>query len=217
MEGFVAFALGFALLQASTYLWHERRNRHAWVRDVPYARIEADLASGFRGDSTHQDQAYVGPQRHPRAPWSLRATAMWSIGMGQMLIPGGALAVFGSMIYGIGLVGIPGCILATRIWAVGPALLRAEPSAVERARAAARFARVLNTVVLLAAGVLFLVPDAVWMAAGTTLYVAVSFAHAQALDEAATRIEQLWVARGYAQHELTTLRPPPRPDARVWA
>lgn len=217
MEGFVAFALGFALLQATTYLWHERRHRRAWVRDVPYARSEADLGSGFRGDSTHQEQTYLGPQRDPRAPLGVRVAALWSIGMGQMLIPGGAVALFGSMFYGVGLLGIPGCILAARIWAVGPALLRAEPRAVERARSAARFARTLNVFVLLAAALLLFEPEFAMLAAGTALYAGISVAHAQALDAAANRIEQLWMQRGYAPANLPTLRLPPRPDARVWA
>ncbi len=217
MEGFVAFALGFALLQAATYLWHERRNRKAWVRDVPYARAEADLASGFRGDGPLHEQQYIGPQRHPRAPWSVRATALWSIGMGQMLVPGGAMALLGSMFYGVGLVGMPGCILAARVWAIGPALLRAEPDAPRRARATARSARVLNTVVLFVAGVLFLVPDTVGLAAGTTVYVAVSFAHARALERAADRLEQLWVARGYPPQDRTLVRAPARTDAPGWA
>lgn len=217
MEGFVAFALGFALLQATTYLWHERRHRRAWVHDVPYARSEADLDSGFRGDGTQQDQAYVGPQRDPRAPLSVRAVALWSIGMGQMLIPGGAVALLGCMFYGVGLLGVPGCILAARIWAVGPALLRAEPRAIERARSAARFARTLNVFVLLGAALLLFEPDFAMLAAGTALYAGISVAHAQALDAAANRIEQLWIRRGYAAADLSTLRPPPRADARVWA
>ena len=217
MEGFVAFALGFALLQATTYLWHERRHRRAWVRDVAYARTEADLDNGFRGDGTRADQAYVGRQRHPRAPLGVRAAALWSVGMGQMLIPGGAMALFGSMIYGVGLIGVPGCILAARIWAVGPALLRAEPSAVRRARSAARFARTLNVFVLLGAALLLFEPDFAMLAAGAALYAGVSLAHAQALDRAANSIEQLWVGRGYAAEDLSTLRAPPRTDARVWA
>lgn len=217
MEGFVAFALGFALLQAATYLWHERRNRQAWVHDVPYARAEPDLDSGFRGDSHLHEQAYVGPAQHPRAPLSIRATAMWSLGMGQMLIPGGAVALFGAMIYGIGLVGIPGCILAGRIWAIGPALLRAEPRAIARARSTARFARILNAVVLAVVACLLAIPDAEGLALGTAIYAGISLAHAAALDRAADRVEQLWVERGYCRHKLHSLRTPPGADARVWA
>lgn len=217
MEGFVAFALGFALLQASTYLWHERRHRGAWVRDVAYARNESDLETGFRGDGGRREQTYVGPQQHPRAPLSVRATALWSIGMGQMLIPGGAVALFGAMIYGIGLIGIPGCTLAAQIWAVGPALLRAEPGAIERARSAARFARRLNAVVLIGVAVLLTMPDALGLALGTAAYAGISIAHARALEHAADLVEQLWLGRGYAADALTTLRAPQRPEPRVWA
>lgn len=217
MEGFVAFAVGFALLQATTYVWTERTHRQAWVRDVPYARAEPDLGSGFRGDGLHHSQAYIGPQRKPRAPLSVRAVALWSIGMGQMLVPGGAAALFGSMFYGLGLVGIPGCILAARIWAIGPALLRADPGAVQRARSIARFARVLNAVVLAVAFVLIASSDLAVLGVGIAAYAVVSLAHAHALDRAALQVEQLWVARGYARATLAKLRAPTLPDARLWA
>ncbi|MGH1348503.1 MAG: hypothetical protein ACRBN8_43555 [Nannocystales bacterium] len=209
MEGFIAFAIGFGLLQAATYLWNERSHRQAWVHDVPYARSEPDLESGFRGDGRVQDQTYVGPLQHPRAPWGVRATALWSIGMGQMLIPGGAMALVGCMFYGVGLVGIPGCILAARIWAVGPALLRAEPGSVHRARSAARFARVLNTIILVVVAAVLTVPEFMILALGTALYAGISFAHARALDRAADRVEALWVKRGYSRDELSSLTPRP--------
>lgn len=217
MEGFVAFPLGFALLQASTYLWHERRHRKAWVRDVPYVRTETDLETGYRGRAHDRTQTYVGPVQHPRAPLSIRVTALWSIGMGQMLIPGGAVALFGTIIYGIGLVGVPGCILAAQIWAVGPALLRAEPGAVGRARAAARFARILNALVLVAVAVALTIPDALGVAVGTAVYAAISLAHARALEHAADRIEELWRSRGYAAGTLATLPARRRAEVGAWA
>lgn len=213
MEGFFAFALGFAVLQAATYIACERRSRDAWVRDVAYVQAEAVPGASFRGaDATAH--AYVGPERHPRAPVHIRGIALWSIGMGQMLIPGGLAAAGGTMFYGIGLVGIPGCILAARIWALGPALLRAEPSAVHRARDTARFAFLLNAIVLVVAVLFGLDPDA-W-GGGVLIggYGFVSIAHGIALLRAADTVEALWVERGYDPRHLCTLRLPPRPRPR---
>ncbi len=209
MEPFAAFALGFGLLQALTYLWCERRHRGAWVHDVTYARVEADLESGFRGDGSAAPQTYVGPERNPRAPLHVRAVALWSIGMGQMVVPGGFLALFGVVFYGMGLLGVPGVLLAGRIWLLGPALLRADPRAVERARATAVFAYWLNTVVLLAAALMMMTDsDFIGLGAFTGAYSLVSFAHGYALERAANTLERHWVRRGYAREELARLRIP---------
>ena len=209
MEGFVAFALGFAVLQAATYIIQERGNRGAWVRDVAYVQAEAEPGASFRGGDAAA-RTYVGPELRPRAPLHVRATALWSIGMGQMLIPGGLAAAGGALIYGIGLVGVPGCILAGRIWALGPALLRAEPSAVHRARSTARFAFFLNAIVLVVAVVLGLDSDLWGLGVFTGGYALVSIAHGLALERAADAIEALWVERGYDPRRLAKLRLPPR-------
>lgn len=209
MEGFVAFALGFAVLQAVTYIVSERRHRGAWVRDVTYVEAEAAPGASFRGnDAAH---TYIGPELRPRAPLHIRAIALWSIGMGQMLIPGGLVAAGGAFIYGIGLVGIPGCFLAARIWALGPALLRAEPGVVHRARDAARFAFVLNAIVLAVAVLLGLDSELWGLGVFTGGYALVSVAHGIALQRAADTIEALWVERGYDPQRLRKLRLPPRP------
>lgn len=210
MEGFIAFALGFAVLQAVTYVVNERRHRGAWVREVAYVHAEAVPGASFRGADA-ADRAYVGPELRPRAPLHVRAVALWSIGMGQMLIPGGLAAVGGAMMYGIGLVGIPGCILAARIWALGPALLRAEPGVVQRARDTARFAFILNAIVLAVAAAFGLDGDLWGLGVFLAGYGLVSVAHGIAMRRAADTIEALWVERGYDPQQLAKLRLPPRP------
>lgn len=198
MEPFLAFALGFGCLQAFTYLWVERRNRDAWVHDIDHARTEADLASGFRGDVHHRTQTYRGPCPDPRAPLPIRAIGLWSIGMGQMVVPGAFAAAVGVFFYGAGLLGIPGCVLAGRIWSLGPALLRAERTAPARARAVARFAYRLNACVVLVAVMLLAEPSLLGLGLFTLGYAVVSLLHASALEYAADVIEALWRRRGYS-------------------
>ena len=198
MEPFLAFALGFGLLQASTYLWVERRHRDAWLHDVDYVRTEADLGSGFRGDTMGRAHAYRGPCPDPRAPLAVRAIALWSIGMGQMLVPGVCAAAMGLAFYGVGLLGIPGCILAKRIWTLGPALLRAERTAPTRARSVASFAYGLNVIVILVAVALMAEPSLLGLGLFTLGYAVVSLLHASALEFAADVIDNLWLDRGYS-------------------
>lgn len=205
MEAFVAFALVFATVQAATYIVCERGNRSAWVRDVAYVHAEAAPGASFRGTEPAA-HAYVGPQLRPRAPLHVRAVALWSIGMGQMLIPGALAAAGGTIMYGIGLVGIPGCMLAARIWGLGPALLRAEPTAVQRARETARFAILLNAVVLVVAVLVGLDPQAWGLGVFIGAYGLVSVAHAIALRRVADTVEALWVARGYDAEQLPRRR-----------
>lgn len=127
-------------------------------------------------------------QLRTRAPRTIRRTALWSIYMGQMALPGGLLGLFGTVFAGIGLISIPGMILAIRIWRLGYALLRRDPKAEDEARGLARFANWLNVVGVAAAVVLFLVFPTVEIAVvSLTLigYAGVSFAHARAMRRCA--------------------------------
>ena len=118
-----------------------------------------------------------------------RRTALWSIYMGQMAVPGGLLGLIGIPFgLGTGLASIPGLILAIRIWRLGYAMLRRDPNAEYEARTLYGFAVVLNIVCVTAGGLLFLVwPNegmfALWMT--LIVYAAVSIAHAVALRRCA--------------------------------
>jgi hypothetical protein len=108
--------------------------------------------------------------------------------MGQMALPGGLLGLFGTVFAGIGLISIPGMMLAIWIWRLGYAMLRRDPKAEQEARSLARFAYWLNVVGVAAAVLLFVAFPFVEMATvSLTLiaYAGVSFAHARALRRCA--------------------------------
>jgi hypothetical protein len=123
-----------------------------------------------------------------RAPKQIRRTALWSIYMGQMALPGGLLGLCGILAFGIGLVSIPGMILAIRIWRLGYAMLRRHPKAEQEARKLVRFAVILNIVGVLAAVLLFVAEPTSEMAVVSLIlvaYAAVSFLHAKAMHRGA--------------------------------
>jgi len=187
MLALLSFAALFAVGQAATYLVLERGHRNAWaheVRFVPPPRTEAP----FRG--TGVEAPYWGVCPNARAPWGIRAVALWSIGMGQMFVPGLAAACFGLMFWGVGLLGIPGCVLAMKIWRLGPRLLRAELGAVAEAVRVARFAELLNVLVLVSAAAMILSAEMVALGVFTAGYALLSLTHALALR---------WVSMALAQ------------------
>lgn len=146
-----------------TYRSCERRHRSKWQR------------------------AHEGTLRK-RAPEHIRRTALWSIYMGQMALPGGLLGLFGMLAMGLGLVSIPGMILAVRIWRLGFAMLRRDPDAEAEARKLERFAVVLNLVGVAVAVVLFFVfanAETGMLSLFILGYAAVSFAHAKAMRRCA--------------------------------
>jgi hypothetical protein len=133
------------------------------------------------------ERAQAGTLR-TRAPRAIRRTALWSIYMGQMAVPGGLIGLFGTVYAGIGLISIPGMILAIGIWRLGYALLRRDPAAEQKARDLARFANWLNVVgIVIAAALFLLLPvDGIAVVSLTLIgYAGVSFAHARALRRCA--------------------------------
>lgn len=192
----LAFPPGFALLNAITYIVAERRGRSQWVRDVPRIREHNVHGGAFRrGDEG--PQVYIGPEENPRAPWAVRAIAMWSIGMGQMFVPGFLLSMVGLLFNLSGVVAVPGLVLALMIWRLSPELLQAAPWAPSRARTAATYAFVLNAIVLFAVPLLHATMPDLWpIWVGTSVYAVVSIAHGFALRHAADLIEERWSERG---------------------
>lgn len=142
-----------------------------------------------------------------RAPRLIRRTALWSIYMGQMAVPGSLLGLFGLFAAGIGLVSVPGLILAVRIWRLGFMLLRRDPKAEQEARSLETFAIVLNAIGFVVALVLpFFGGEgmAVAMLISLTLivYGAISIAHAYAMRRCAELL---------ASERLDQARPEPSP------
>src|SRR5690554_2349092 len=183
MELVIPLAL-FVFGGLATYTLCERRHRRRWF--LFERRPVEDPAGPFRRDAGPASTRAVLVQR--RAPATIRRTALWSIYMGQMALPGGLLGLVGLFAMGIGLISIPGMILAIWIWRLGYALLRRDPKAEREARALQRFAVILNLVTVGVA--LLLVLFGGWEFESLALvlldYAAVSFAHAAALGRCAT-------------------------------
>lgn len=119
----------------------------AWDRWLPHAVGTEKVGEGqFR-------EAVVPRLRADGPPGVVRAAAVGSWALGAMFVPGLGAGLFGVLLMGLGLVSIPGLILAARLFMLGAPLLRAEPEAAAKARSLAAFARVLNYVVLGLCGV----------------------------------------------------------------
>ncbi len=125
----------------------ERRFRVFWA-GLPLERVTV-RAAPYRG-------ARVIPGHTQRAPALVRWAALSSFFMGQMFIPGILLGLVGLMAMGVGLISIPGLIIAARLWAAGVHLLKGTPESIGKARSAARWSVQLNvliSVVCIAGGI----------------------------------------------------------------
>jgi hypothetical protein len=171
----------------ATYTISERRHRSRWHRFE--RRPDAGPGGPFRREAGPAPTREVLVPR--RAPKLIRGTALWSIYMGQMAVPGGLLGLVGVAFGGIGLVSLPGLLLAVRIWRLGYMLLRRDEQAAAEARALQRFAVTLNVIAVLVAALLVMFGG--WDLVGVSLvllvYGAVSFAHAEAMRRCAELLE----------------------------
>jgi len=140
---FVATGIGLLAAAAIPYLLVEKRWRWRW-REVESGRLPAaaELESAYRGGGTV-------PAFLTQAPPLVRATAYSCLFFGQMFIPGLCMGAFGLVAGGLGLVSIPGLIVAAKLWMAGLALLRRTPrDAYFRARSAALWALWLNGIIM---------------------------------------------------------------------
>jgi hypothetical protein len=210
MQGALA-TLGFFIFGGLlTYTIAERRHRSRWLRFE--RRAVEDPALPFRRSPD------AGPTRdvlvRRRAPALIRGTALWSIYMGQMAVPGGLLGLIGVCFGGLGLLSIPGMMLAVRIWRLGYAMLRRDAKVEEEALALRRFAVRLNVVALGIAAALVVLGgvDLAGVSLVLVVYGAVSFAHAAALGRCAKLLadERIAATLGSEEPELRGR------DARHW-
>lgn len=157
MYAFVAFLADFLVPACSlsvffvvpviAYLTTVRSAHWAWPSAVTYVPAALPEVGPYRGPA----RPLLVPRASPKAggaPRVVRAAAFASYFLGQMFLPGLLCVVYGLLYYGLGLVGIPGLILAFRVFVLGTHLLRREPGVVERAERAAYFAFVLNALVV---------------------------------------------------------------------
>jgi hypothetical protein len=125
-------------LASVTFLVFERRFRVMWA-GLPLAPVAVG--------STAYRATKVIPGHTQRAPSMIRWAAFSSFFLGQMFLPGLALGLIGLAIMGVGLVSIPGLIVAARLWAAGIHLLKGTPESIGKARSAARWSVQLNVLI----------------------------------------------------------------------
>lgn len=203
------FAIVALVIGAPTAMWFKTWP-DALLRWLPRVVGTDYIAQGQFRDAVVPRFRADGP------PMEVRLAALGSWILGAMFVPGLLMGLIGLVMMGLGLVSIPGLILAARLFLLGRPLLLGEPGAAARARSLAQFARILNYVVLSICGVGLLsqVPDvlrhglgsnalgliALWLS--VALYGGISLTHASLLDRAAKAIDD----EGFAPEALAGLR-----------
>ncbi len=171
--------------------------RSAWDRWLPRVVGTENVGQGQYRDVALPRLRADGP------PMAVRAAVLGCWALGTMFVPGLLLGLSGLAVVGLGLISIPGLILAAQLFRLGTPLLHAEPAAAAKARSLARSTRVLNYVVVaLCSGALVIyLPDVVrrgvntsaimgvTLALAVALYAGVSFVHAALLIRSAEAIE----------------------------
>lgn len=128
-------AAGFVGAAVATYLLAERQHRSLWAR-VPLPAVQV-------GDGAYRASAVVAGYAS-RAPRAVRLAAFASLLLGQMFVPGLLMGLFGLLAIGLGLVSVPGLIVAARVWLSGLHLLSGTPERLRKARASARLSARYN-------------------------------------------------------------------------
>jgi hypothetical protein len=185
--------LYFVVVPALTYLFKERRHRYAWRRRWLVEVPEHGPGGSFRDqDGEHATTRYLVERRG--APLQVKVVAVASLVLGHMFVPGLLMGLLGLFFaQGVGLVAIPGLVLAARIYRNAFGLLRCEPLAATEARLLRVFSIVLNAVVMVVVSVI------AWKAGGDHgsievwlffwSYGLVSLLHAHGLGHAADAID----------------------------
>lgn len=148
MLTFAAVATSPFALAWLTFAVFERRFRLFWA-GIPLPPVAVRVDAPYRG-------ARVVPGHTRRAPAIVRWAALSCFFFGQMFLPGLALGLFGLIAMGVGIVSVPGLVVAARLWAAGIHLLKGTPESVGKARSAARWSVQLNvliTAVCIAGGI----------------------------------------------------------------
>lgn len=181
--------LYFVVLPAATYLGYEPRHRHVWRRQWLVEVPEHAPGGAFRDqDGEDASTHYLTEQRG--APREVKVVAVVSLVLGHMFVPGLLMGLFGLLFMFIGLVAIPGLILAVGIYRNAFGLLRCEPEAAVEARRLRRFAIWLNwTVMFVVSIVTMATPELYPLWLFFTAYAVISLAHARGLGHAADAID----------------------------
>ena len=186
--GFSLFLLYFVVVPALTFLRQEPRHRDRWRRRWQVMVPEATPGGSFRDDASSRYPSRYMAEQHG-APRAVKVVAVASLVLGHMFVPGALAGLYGLPIYGLGLISIPGLVLAARIYRNAFGLLRCDPLAATEARRLEAFAIHLNAIVLavVAVGTLAWGPNALLVF--TAVYACISLVHAYGLGRAAAAID----------------------------
>ncbi len=184
--------LGSSVLPGLMWWLYRRPAQAQW----PPHKIGAEVVS-----SGQYREAVVPSFSAEGPPMDVKIAALGAWGLGQMFLPGLALGLFGLIVL-VGVVSIPGLILAWKLFFLGKPLLNGEHEAAEKARGLATFATVLNVIVLVVTALLSLFAifgnrgsfthnllSTAMLAGPTALYAVISLVHASYLRKAAAAID----------------------------
>ena len=129
-----------------SYAILERRTRGCWNR---YEQREVLPDDGYR---VNQQPRFEEVRVRDRAPSVVRLAAASAQILGITFVPGLLGALIGLIVYGMGILGVPGLIVAWCQFPVSAALLRRDPGAPRSARRLAGLSTALNLVIVLGAG-----------------------------------------------------------------
>lgn len=173
-------------IPGTVYLAVSRQACRVWPSVVTYEPLEIETAGPYRGPA----MPILAPRevRSGGPPWVVCAAAFTSYFLGQMFVPGLLFGLIGIYFFGLGLIATPGLYLAWKIFGLGTALLNREPGAADRADRAARFAFILNAVVLVVGFIFALDSSFGFFLIG---YAAISIAHGVLLRGAASKLREV--------------------------
>lgn len=195
----LAVVFGSSVLPTLMWLGHRDEARARWPRRVVGTQVVS---------SAKYREAVVPSFGAEGAPLNVRIAAIGAWGLGQMFLPGLALGLFGLIVL-VGVVSLPGLILAWKLFFLGKSLYLGERESAEKARGLATFATVLNVIVLLVVAVLSAwnlatassTARALWesvaLGGPVVLYALISLVHARFLRSAADEVD----ARNHALDE----------------
>lgn len=195
----LAVVFGSSVIPTLMWVGHRDEARARWPRRVVGAQVVS--AAKYR-------EAVVPSFGAEGAPLNVRIAAIGAWGLGQMFLPGLALGLFGLIVL-VGVVSLPGLILAWKLFFLGKSLYYGERESAEKARGLATFATVLNVIVLLVVAVLSAwnlasasntvraLGESVALGGPVVLYALISLVHARFLRKAADEVD----ARNHALDE----------------
>jgi hypothetical protein len=158
----------------------------AYTQWLPRAVAAEHVGDGSYREVTVTRMAADGPPR------LIHVTAVLSWVLGTMFVPGLFVGLWGIFVMGLGLVSIPGLMLAWRNFRLAAPLLRGDADAAARARDTARFTYGLNAIVMALCVVAFLFTQGAGerdFALLVALYALLSLTHAWLLERSADVID----------------------------